>query len=71
MNAVRIQKLSEQVNSLDVFHKRCLWLEAILSVNGHSLDEETSALIKREIYEVIDKQIEILEAEIKEEATNG
>lgn len=68
MDTTKIQKLSRQVCSLDTFHKRCLWGDAVLSISGHSLDEETSALIKREIHEVIDKQIEMLEAEIRKEA---
>lgn len=71
MNTQKVEKLSGQVNSLDSFHKRCLWSDIVLSIDGYSLDQETSGLIKREIHEVIDKQIETLEAEIKKEVTSG
>jgi len=71
MNVSKIQKLSKQICSLDTFHKRCLWSDVVLSISGHSLDGETSDLIKRKIHEIIDKQIERLKAEIKKEATNG
>jgi len=71
MNAVKIEKLSGQINSLDTFHKRCLWSEVKLSIDGFTLDTGTSTLIKQEIHEVIDKRIEMLEAEIRKEIANG
>lgn len=69
MDTTKIEKLSNQINSLDSFHKRCLWSSVTLSIDSYALDEETSALIKQEIHEVIDKKIEALEAEVKREAT--
>lgn len=71
MNTIKIQKLTEQVNSLNTFHLRCLWTDTILSCSGYSLSGETSALIKREIHEIVDRQIEMLEVEIKKEVENG
>lgn len=68
MNSNKIEKLSKQINSLDIFHKRCLWSDVEISISGHSLDAETSELIKRRIHEVIDRQIEMLEEEIRAEA---
>lgn len=67
MNTRRIEKLSTQVNSLDSFHKRCLWADVVFSIDGYSLDTETTALIKVRVHEVVDKVIEVLETEIKKE----
>ncbi len=66
MNVSKIKELSKQCCALRTFLDRCTWNEADFTVGNCGLDEFSSARINCGIREVVRKEIQKLETEIKE-----